>query len=331
MIAEDFRALSLLDWLQNDVLLDINAFEPASSDASFRRYFRIHTPKTSLIAMDAPPDKENILPFLKVAELMATAGVKVPAIFQHNADEGFVLLEDFGKHSYLDTLNTDNANPLYHSAFDELFTLQSQLDTTTSGLPRYDHALLTRELGIFEEWFARQWLDIELPTELWQTTQNWLIDAALAQPVCCVHRDYHSRNLMALATHTPGIIDFQDAVIGPITYDLVSLLRDCYIAWPEAQVAEWRSAYHQRLVNAGLIETDANTFNRWFDLMGMQRHLKAIGIFTRLHLRDGKSGYLADIPRTLAYVSAVSKSYPELADFNNFLENDLLPAYRAAS
>lgn len=331
MIAEDFRTLTLRDWLENDLLLTINALEPASSDASFRRYFRITTPDGTLIAMDAPPDRENIAPFLHVADLMAGIGVNVPAIFHHHPSDGFLLLEDFGNRCFLDALNTDSADALYQQAFDTLFALQTGLVPQSTELPHYDRALLTRELAIFNDWFVQQWLDSELPAELWQTTQALLIESALKQPVCCVHRDYHSRNLMVVDDDAPGIIDFQDAVIGPITYDLVSLLRDCYIAWPQNRIDRWRDQYHRRLRNAGLISVEADSFKRWFDLMGMQRHLKAIGIFARLHLRDGKSGYLNDIPRTLNYVVSVADAYPELADFTRFLDATLLPAYRMKS
>jgi len=325
MITEDLRTLTLLDWLENDLLLTVENIEPASSDASFRRYFRVTTPDGQFIVMDAPPEKENIKPFIKVAELMANAGINVPAIFQQNLMDGFLLLEDFGSRCFLDQLSPGNADTLYQSAFDNLFKQQTHLQNCD--LPRYDEALLTRELDIFNDWFVNQLADLEMPTDIWQTTQAVLIGSALEQPVSCVHRDYHSRNLMVLDDDSPGIIDFQDAVIGPVTYDLVSLLRDCYIAWPEQHIEQWRERYYQRLQQAGLINCDPARFKRWFDLMGMQRHLKAIGIFSRLHLRDGKSGYLDDIPRTLNYVTTVCSRYAELADFNQFLETQLLPAY----
>ena len=170
-----------------------------------------------------------------------------------------------------------------------------------------------------------QLLDIELPDSVRASLHSLLIGSALEQPVTCVHRDFHSRNLMVVADDSPGVLDFQDAVAGPITYDLVSLLRDCYIAWPEQQINGWLSQYHQRLLENGLIDCDLNQFKRWFDLMGMQRHLKAIGIFSRLHLRDGKSNYLKDIPRTLNYVKTQALTYPELADFSQFLQELVLP------
>lgn len=316
---EDLRTLAMRDWLENDLLLPLVRCEPASSDASFRRYFRVTTPEQQFIVMDAPPPQENVEPFIKVANLFSHSNVNVPTIYQHNIADGFLLLEDFGSQCFLDKLNADNATQLYQSALDSLITLQSRTPIDTAPLPHYDHALLTRELAIFYDWYLQQHRDLTIPDELWQQVQSILINSALEQPRVCVHRDFHSRNLMVTEQNSPGIIDFQDAVIGPITYDVVSLLRDCYIAWPQQQVTTWMSAYHQRLLQAGLVSCPLAQFQRWFDLMGMQRHLKAIGIFARLHIRDGKSGYLNDIPRTLNYVLQISSQYPELAEFSAYL------------
>jgi aminoglycoside/choline kinase family phosphotransferase len=256
---------------------------------------------------------------------MRNAQVHVPQIYQQNQREGFLLLEDLGSVSYLDRLADENADLYYQNAFDSLFQLQTRIDIANCGLPRYDEALLKRELAIFNEWFLGQLLDIELPAEIQDTVCHLLIASALEQPVSCVHRDFHSRNLMLIDDKYAGILDFQDAVIGPITYDLVSLLRDCYIAWPEQQVSTWLARYYQRLYDHGLILCDLAQFQRWFDLMGMQRHLKAIGIFSRLHLRDGKSNYLKDIPRTLTYVVNQAIIYPEFSDFNQYLHEQVLP------
>jgi N-acetylmuramate 1-kinase len=327
MISEDIRKTTLLKWLENDLDLTIKRCEPASSDASFRRYFRISLPEQQLIVMDAPPDKENIPQFIKVAELLRQCNVKVPIIYHQNLEDGFLVLEDFGTQAYLDELTPENASALYGNALDSLFQLQAKTDLD-SPLPRYDEALLQRELGIFEDWFLKQFLGIAIPDALWNSVRKLLVNSALEQPITCVHRDYHSRNLMLLQNYSPGIIDFQDAVIGPITYDLVSLLRDCYIAWPQSQVEQWMAHYYQKLKKTGLIGCDLPLFTRWFDLMGLQRHLKAIGIFARLHLRDGKSGYLKDIPRTLGYVMLQTQTYPELAEFNDFLNQFILPAYK---
>jgi len=325
MIPKDLRILAMLDWLENDLLMTILAFEPASSDASFRRYFRVKTSSGQFIVMDAPPDKENIESFIKVADLMSNAQVNVPTIFHINLTDGFLLLEDFGPTCFLDRLNTDNAEALYQTAFESLLKLQTQVLAQNSTLPCYDEQLLKRELGIFDQWFLGQFLDLQLPEYIKNSVYNLLINSAMEQPVTCVHRDYHSRNLMVLSTNSPGILDFQDAVIGPITYDLVSLLRDCYIAWPDYRIDYWMTQYYQRLMQAGLVACDLAQFTRWFDLMGMQRHLKAIGIFSRLHLRDGKSNYLKDIPRTLNYVKSQALRYPELSDFSRFLNEQILP------
>ena len=325
MIPEDLRILAMLDWLENDLLMTILSFEPASSDASFRRYFRVKTVSGQYIVMDAPPDKENTGPFIRIADLMRKAHVNVPEIFHINSVDGFLLLEDFGPICFLDQLTAENADALYQSAFDSLIKLQSNLSVQDASLPAYNQQLLERELTIFDEWFLGQLLDTELPDSMRASLHNLLVRSALEQPVTCVHRDFHSRNLMVVADDSPGILDFQDAVTGPITYDLVSLLRDCYIAWPEQQINGWLNQYYQRLIENGLIDCDLNQFKRWFDLMGMQRHLKATGIFSRLHLRDGKSNYLKDIPRTLNYVKTQALAYPELSDFSQFLQELALP------
>jgi len=321
----DLRILTLLDWLENDLLLTVVNFQPASSDASFRRYFRVTTPENTLIVMDAPPDKEKLDSFIKVAGLMTQAGVNVPTIYQQNKADGFLLLEDFGEHIFLNLLSNNTADDLYQQALDSLWQLQQHRPILQADLPYYNEELLQRELNIFDEWFLQAWLDIDIPEDIWQDLQKYLINSALSQPVCCVHRDYHSRNLMLTAENQLGVIDFQDAVIGPITYDLVSLLRDCYITWPQEKIIGWLYPYQQKLLQAGLIDCDIVQFTQWFDLMGLQRHLKAIGIFSRLHLRDNKSGYLGDIPRTLNYVSQVCLNYPELADFNDFLLSKVQP------
>jgi aminoglycoside/choline kinase family phosphotransferase len=331
MMLDNLRTISMLDWLENDLLLTIDFCEPASSDASFRRYFRVKTPEGQFIVMDAPPEKENIEQFIRVAELLARSHVNVPSVFQQNLTDGFLLLEDFGSQCFLDQLNALNATELYQSAFNTLFNLQTNTAIQNSGLPGYNEPLLQRELAIFEEWFLNQLLDIQIPASIWETVRTILVNSALEQPVTCVHRDYHSRNLMVLNNDSPGVIDFQDAVIGPITYDLVSLLRDCYIAWPEHQVELWMTQYYDRLLQAELIACNPARFKRWFDLMGMQRHLKAIGIFSRLHLRDDKSSYLDDIPRTLNYVTTLCTAYPELVEFSDFLHNQVLSAHKNLS
>jgi len=326
--SSDKRAIELAEWLQS-IGFAIESIQPASSDASFRRYFRVCHAKGCDVVMDAPPDKETTEPFVRIAAIMAAAGVHVPAIREQNQEQGFLLLEDLGSTSLLDVLKPDTADGLYQAALDSLLKLQTGIDSSNCGLPVYDRALLQRELGIFYEWFLEKLLGIVLPDSLRRGLDDLLIESALQQPQICVHRDFHSRNLMWQGRAEPGVIDFQDAVVGPVSYDLVSLLRDCYIDWPHHRVQLWCRNHYQRLRDAGIVEVEFGRFSRWFDLMGLQRHLKAVGIFSRLHLRDSKSGYLADIPRTMGYIEAVCEQYPELAGFAGFLKQQVLPVYRS--
>lgn len=330
MQKQDLRVQAIRFWLEKELNMDIESLTAASSDASFRRYFRVIHHQQAYIVMDAPPEKEDIKPFIKVANLFASSGINIPKIFHTNFEQGFLLLEDFGNHCYLDLLDTDNVNSFYQLALSSLFKLHTEIKPAESNLPAYNQALLNKELDIFSDWFLTKKLNLTLsPKEKSMLDKTWaiLIQSALEQPQVCVHRDYHSRNLMATETNSPGIIDFQDAVIGPISYDLVSLLRDCYISWPEQQVAQWQSHYFQRLSSAGLVKCDITSFQRWFDLMGMQRHLKAIGIFSRLQLRDNKPNYIQDIPRTMDYISLVSSRHPELTVFYGFLQQTIIPVW----
>lgn len=325
----DSRREALLSWLKDERNMPLLSLQPASSDASFRRYFRAVTDERSWIAMDAPPEHEDVGPFLHVARLFAGAGVRAPRVHAMNLEQGFLLLDDFGNTRYLDALDTASADALYGDALDMLLRIQSGVPLQGSALPSYDEPLLHREMELFRDWFLQKLLALSPDTaahglldEVWRT----LIDSARAQPQVCVHRDYHSRNLMVTEAPNPGVLDFQDSVIGPITYDLVSLLRDCYIAWPQERVKNWALQYAERLRSAGLLtHVDDATFLRWFDLMGIQRHLKAIGIFSRLWLRDAKPGYLADIPRTLEYVTSVGRRYAECRPFVDFIERAVLP------
>lgn len=328
MIAEsvDPRRERIAAWL-HAMNFNIHSFEPASSDASFRRYFRIVHEKGRHIVMDAPPDKENTEPFIKVAKILKDSAIHVPEIFQLNLSEGFLLLEDFGTRCLLDELTLDNVNAYYQQAFDCLFDMQSKTSDDHLTLPEYNADLLIRELDIFYQWFAHSCLRISVPESIKDPLNDLLVASALAQPRVCVHRDFHSRNLMVLQDNSLGVIDFQDAVIGPITYDLVSLLKDCYIDWPQDKIAQLTRQYYNRISQAELVTCDYAQFTRWFDLMGLQRHLKAIGIFSRLSLRDQKHGYLDDIPRTLHYVESVLLRYPELADFSVFFQQHILPEY----
>lgn len=321
MISTDFRIMSLLDWLENDCLLNVQSCEAASNDASFRRYFRVKIDDKNFIAMDAPPDKEDIVPFIEIATLFKEANVNTPTLLHCNLEDGFLLLEDFGSQWLLDELSEHNAGELYAKALIDLLPLHTHENLLNANLPAYDAALLRREMALFEQWFVEQLLDDELPQALWENVQQLLIQSALEQPVVCVHRDYHSRNLMVLENGDLGVLDFQDAVLGALTYDIVSLLRDCYIDWDDKKIENWLHDYFEKLHAAKVVDCDFATFKRWFDLMGMQRHLKAIGIFARLHLRDEKSDYLKSIPRTLNYVVQVCGAYPELHEFQTLVKN----------
>jgi aminoglycoside/choline kinase family phosphotransferase len=317
------RELLLRDWLRTVLTVAPTQIAPASSDASFRRYFRVWYDGQTRIVMDAPPDKENCRPFVAIARAMRGLGLNTPEILAEDIDLGFLLLSDFGNQQYLAALNPHSADPLYGDALAALAQLQTGGDPDTSLLPPYDSALLHQEMELFRHWFLGRQVGLELNADEQHTLdQSFAVLAAnaLEQPRVWVHRDYHSRNLMVTGPANPGVLDFQDAVVGAVTYDLVSLLRDCYIAWPRAQVEAWALAHQARLQTLGMVGVeDAAQFLRWFDWMGVQRHLKAIGIFARLHLRDGKAGYLQDIPRTLGYVLEVSNRYPELAALQTLL------------
>jgi aminoglycoside/choline kinase family phosphotransferase len=269
--------------------------------------------------MDAPPAVEAIDRFIRVCRLFATAGVCVPEIIDFHEEQGFMLLGDLGSTSYLARLDPASAPGLYRDAMAVLGRFRNHLDIETCGLPDYGRDLLQRELALFEEWFLGAKLNIGLSDaelKMLRQAREFLIYAVLEQPKVVVHRDFHSRNLMVIDERNPGVLDFQDAVTGPLTYDLVSLLRDCYIAWPEAIVERWVQDYFASLDLTGI---DFEQFYRWFDLTGLQRQMKAIGIFSRLDIRDGKAGYLADIPRTLNYIRAVTAKYSELLPLNRFL------------
>ena len=316
----DSRFEQLQDWLRT--VAGINDYEiaPASADASFRRYFRVQYDATSRIVMDAPPEQEDCQPFIHVSSLMAGIGLHVPVVLRQDLQQGFLLLTDLGDRVYLSELNADTVENLYGDALQALLRLQAH---GAADLPPYDRGLLMNEMELFRQWYLERHLGLPLTGSENATIDAafaYLADQALQQPRVIVHRDYHSRNLM-VSSPNPGILDFQDAVIGPITYDLVSLLRDCYIAWPRSQVENWVSQYYRQARSEGLLENVSEAqFLNWFDLMGIQRHLKASGIFARLNYRDGKSAYLEDIPRTLGYVIDVGKDYPELRPFIELIE-----------
>ena len=311
----DERLEALQQWLGGEVAVTPLRIEPASGDASFRRYFRVTLDDgATLIAMDAPPEKEDCAPFVQIANRLHALGLHVPAIHAQSLAQGFLLLEDLGSVHYLDRLDDASVDRLYGDALGALLVVQGCVPV--EGLPDYDRAMLLREMALFPDWLLGRELGIDLmPDErtALDAVFEHLVDNALEQPRVCVLRDYHSRNLMVTASPNPGILDFQDAVAGPVTYDLVSLLKDCYIAWPRARVVDWVYGYHELATQSGVLrEVDEARFLRWFDLMGVQRHLKAAGIFARLNRRDGKPGYLKDIPRTVDYIIGLEGGYPEL-------------------
>ena len=312
------RATVRLAWVRQALDDETLTLASASADASFRSYWRTHHDGRSWIVMDSPPAQEDPRPWLEIGTRLSTAGLHVPAVKACDLEQGFLLIEDLGSQLYLPALNDDTVDALYGDAMDALLRMQRDADTT--GLPPYDHAFLQRELEIMPEWFLRRHLGYTPECEEWDVLESAftvLLHNALEQPRSFVHRDYHSRNLLVTARNNPGIIDFQGALHGPITYDLASLLRDCYIVWDRARVVGWVESYRQRLQAAQLIDVNVGPqrFRRWFDLIGLQRHVKVLGIFCRLGYRDGKLGYLDDLPRVYDYVIDVAGAYPELADF----------------
>jgi hypothetical protein len=322
------RLQQLERWLELSCRMPHFQIAPASADASFRRYFRVSLPEgRQLIAMDAPPDREDCRPFIDVAGRMAAAGLHVPKIYAEDLDQGFLLLEDLGSLAYLDRLDAESAPALYGDAIRAL--VQMQASVSSEGLPAYDREMLLREMALFPDWLLQAHLSIALDDEeqaMLGGVFELLVASALEQPRVFVHRDYHSRNLMVVGRNNPGIIDFQDAVAGPLAYDLVSLLRDCYIDWPLERQWGWLEDYRIAAAAEGVsVGPDTETLARWFDLMGVQRHLKAAGIFARLNHRDGKPGYLGDIPRTLGYIVEVGGRRPEIGPLAGFIERRVLP------
>lgn len=336
--ARDLRREQLEQWLAK--LFGARDFQltTASADASFRRYFRVARGEDTWIAMDAPPAKEDMEPYIRIAAMLVDVGVNAPRVMERNPQEGFLLNSDLGSQTYLMELaRPGGADRLYADAIDALVRIQARGGAHAAQLPPYDDALLRREMALFPEWFCGRHLGLSFSGDdaaALAGVFDVLSAVALEQPRVFVHRDYHSRNLMVGdgARHgaNPGILDFQDAVCGPVTYDLVSLLRDCYVAWPAEGVRAWALQFRAAAQRAGVgVGADEREFLRWFDLMGVQRHLKAIGIFARLWHRDGKPGYLDDIPRTLNYVRQVSQGYRELAFLHSFIDAQVLPALEA--
>ena len=312
--APDLRKRALDAWVSECMGSSLSG-EPASADASFRRYFRYQRDGESWVAMDAPPEQEDCRPFLDVAQRLASAGLHVPKIVHQDLEQGFLLLTDMGTTTWLPELNADNADAWFEDAIDALIVQQQ--NASCDGLPNYDAALLERELLLFPQWYLFRHLRVTVSGELRQRLDKvfaLLIDSALAQPTVFVHRDFMPRNLM-VSDPNPGIIDFQDAVAGPISYDVISLFKDAFLSWPEEKVLGWLQLYFDKATKAGLpLPGDFDTFLRWCDLMGAQRHLKVIGIFARICYRDGKPKYLEDVPRFFDYLRTVIARRPELED-----------------
>ncbi len=325
----DNRQQQLEDWLSPVLNNHYNKADfkltTASADASFRRYFRVHLGDKTLIAMDAPPPQENCAPFVHVAGLLCEAGLNAPKVLAQDLERGYLLLTDLGDTTYLSKLNPDNAASLYHDA--NMALIKMQLASKQGELPDYDEALLTREMLLFPDWYIAKHLNVTLDDKqqaVLQNTFQLLNRNILAQGQVYVHRDYHSRNLMVCSGETgenPGVLDFQDAVYGAITYDLVSLLKDAYIEWDEELIIDWAVRYWQEAKKAGLpIPVDFSEFYRDFEYMGAQRHIKVLGIFARLYHRDGKDGYLKDMPLVMRYLRKVCERYVELRPMLRLLD-----------
>ena len=304
----------------------------ASADASFRSYWRVDDGAASWIVMDAPPAQEDVRPWLDIGARLHGAGLHAPEIFAADLEQGFVLMEDLGIRTYLPELNENSVDALYSDALDAL--LRMQREVSADQLPVFDATRTIPEMELLPEWFLQRHLGCAPDCDDWDVIEaafRLIAAAADEQPRRFMHRDFHSRNLL-IAEHnnpaiiapgllSPGIIDFQGAMLGPIAYDLASLLRDCYIAWPVERIDAWVERYRQRLAAAGLVAVDGAHFRRWFDLIGLQRHIKVLGLFCRLNYRDGKAGYLADLPRVLDYVLGVARLYPDLTAFASLLEH----------
>lgn len=326
VMAQDARLEQLTQWVRSLPGWEHAMLEPASADASFRRYFRARGTEGTAICMDAPPDKENIAPFVDITRRLLDVNIHAPRIFAQNLLDGFLLLEDLGNTPFLSQLSPQTVNRLYPDALQALLRLQ-QADC--DHLSAYNERLLCTEMQLMPEWFLKTHLgfaESEIPQGLLDGTFEFLVESAVGQPVAFVHRDYHSRNLMVTAENNPGVIDYQDAVLGPATYDLVSLLRDCYVVWPQSQVETWVDCFRKEAITLGVIPpVDAASFQRWFDLMGLQRHIKVLGIFSRLYHRDGKAGYLNDLPLVLSYVLEIGSRYHETSELVEWMRRMGIP------
>ena len=322
----------LKNWLARIESVAGSDLTPASTDASFRRYFRLQAGEESFIAMDAPPPQEDCVPFVTIAGYLEAMALNAPRVLEADLERGFLLLTDLGETQYLTEIesNPESHARLYDDAVNALLRMQREGAAFQAHLPPYDDALLEFELSLFHDWLCGTHLGIDFSTDeeaRWRDVCSLLVRNALDQPQVFVHRDYHSRNLMVTDDNNPGILDFQDAVEGPLTYDLASLLKDCYVRWPAEQVLAWAGEFYAALDAATHAQVSHEQFIRYFELMGVQRHLKAAGIFCRLNHRDGKAGYLQDIPRTLSYIVELGPRYEELAFLVELIVERCLPGF----
>lgn len=338
------RTDTLENWLKKQFSLSCIEIIPIKNDASFRQYYRCTINGSSYVVMDAPPDKENILQFLKITNIFGQTDILVPEIIAYDLEQGFMVLSDFGDTWLLTMLLTTLKNATqaqtstqistqistwYHSAIDSLIQIQ-KISSDGLEVPFFNADHIKLELSYFSEWFVSKLLKLSLSQaqlEIIHKTQNLLIQSATDEPQVMIHRDYHSRNLMVLQNQTLGIIDYQDAMIGPMSYDLASLLKDCYIVWPKAQIESWLQYYYKKISSERLMSSSFSDFKKSFELIGLQRHLKVLGVFSRLNLRDNKPHYLDDIPRIIQYVVSVISEYPELSGFHDLFVQDIIPAF----
>lgn len=322
---KQLRKQQLHTWINQNTDFECESLDIVSGDASFRRYFRFNYREQSIIAVDAPPETENASQFIAVAHSYREKGIKVPGIYAHDFAQGFYLQQDFGNRMFSDSLTVDSCDQFYSKALARIPLIQTCLHTENGPLPAYNDAFIDREMRLFTDWLLDKYLQLSLTdaeknmlTEVFDAVKN----ACLVQPMLGMHRDYHSRNLMLLEDDEIGVIDFQDAVVGPITYDAVSLLRDSYQDWPKEKVEQWLHDWHaEHYAIYPWVE-----FKMWFDCVGMQRHIKIAGIFARLSIRDNKSSFLSDIPHTLRYLIDEASQYPEYSEFANFVSERVLPS-----
>ena len=328
------REAHLSNWVTHLFPQKTLSIQPLVGDASFRRYHRCYYPDGTYIIMDVPPDKESdcLMPFLFIGRALEAQGIKVPHIHHSHLEEGFMLLDDFGDVTYLEAFKTENPHSLYQKAIQTLLKIQQCKEIPDYTLPFFDANFMMMELERFDDWFVHQLLELSLKRseqKILNDTYEHLIQSAMSQPQVLIHRDYHSRNLMLTQTNSPGVLDFQDAMIGPITYDLVSLLKDCYIHWPESFIQVYVNDYFNQAIKKNLINEPMTEtqFTHAFDLMGMQRHFKVAGIFSRLHLRDHKSAYLKDIPCAMRYLLQTSGLYEEFEELHWLLQTIIWPKF----